>query len=64
MWPHAMKACGILHKKEYWTGAVLATHRDSMMVTVKSINNNNHYASDDAMAERKSGRNVENKKML
>ena len=34
------------------------------MVTVKSINNNNHYASDDAMAERKSGRNVVNKNCL
>ena len=35
-----------------------------MMVTVKLINNNHHYALDDAMAERKSGRNVVNKKLL
>ena len=35
-----------------------------MMITMKSINNNSHYTSDDAMAERKSGRNVVNKKLL
>ena len=28
VWPDTMKACGILHKKEYWLGAVLATHRE------------------------------------